>query len=64
MRTAARDGVDVRGFIYWSALDNFEWNHGYNQRFGLISVNRATQERSVKPSAWHLGKIARSSADG
>jgi beta-glucosidase len=64
MRSARADGVDVGGFIYWSALDNYEWHEGYAQRFGLIAVDRATQERSLKPSAEHLGKIARSSADG
>lgn len=58
MRRAMADGVDVRGFIYWSALDNFEWNHGYSQRFGLIAVDRLTHERTVKPSAWHLGARA------
>ncbi len=61
-RRAMADGIDVRGFIYWSALDNFEWNHGYAQRYGLIAVDRGTQDRSVKRSGWHLGKIARSSA--
>jgi beta-glucosidase len=60
--SALADGIDVRGFVYWSALDNFEWHHGYGQRFGLIAVDRETQERSVKPSAWRLGKIARSSS--
>lgn len=64
MRRAMADGVDVRGYIHWSALDNFEWNHGFGQRFGLIAVDRETQERSVKPSGRHLGKIARSSAVG
>ncbi len=53
------EGIDVRGFIYWSALDNFEWSHGYGKRFGLIEVDRRTQERSVKPSGYLLGKIAR-----
>jgi beta-glucosidase len=61
-RRAMADGIDIRGFVYWSALDNFEWNQGYAQRFGLIAVDRDTQERSVKRSGWHLGKIARSSA--
>ena len=56
------DGVDVRGYHYWSALDNFEWNHGYTPTFGLIAVDRSTQERTVKPSARHLGAIARRNA--
>jgi beta-glucosidase len=56
---AVADGVDVRGFLYWSALDNFEWQHGYAQRFGLIGVDRATLARTVKPSARHFGQIAR-----
>jgi beta-glucosidase len=58
MRAAMRDGVDVRGFLYWSALDNFEWQLGYGPRFGLIEVDRRTQRRTVRPSARHLGRIA------
>jgi beta-glucosidase len=54
------DGVDVRGYFYWSMLDNFEWFHGYGPRFGLIAVDRQTQERTPKPSAAWLGEIARS----
>lgn len=54
-----RDGIDVRGYIYWTALDNFEWIFGYRPTFGLIAVNRATQERAVKPSARWLGDVAR-----
>lgn len=53
------DGIDVRGYTYWSALDNFEWSLGYRPTFGLIAVNRQTQERTVKPSARRLGQIAR-----
>ena len=59
MDRAVRDGVDVRGFIYWSALDNFEWQLGYGPRFGLIGVNRATQERTVRESGRLLGELAR-----
>ena len=62
MRRAMADGIDVRGFLYWSALDNYEWQHGYSQRFGMIAVDRATQARTVKPSAWHLGALAREPA--
>lgn len=54
-----RDGVDVRGYTYWSAFDNFEWMRGYEMRFGLIAVDRATQQRTIKPSARCLGAIAR-----
>lgn len=53
------DGIDVRGYIHWSLLDNFEWIMGYRPKFGLVSVNRDTQERTVKPSAFYLGEIAR-----
>lgn len=55
-----RDGIDVRGYIYWTALDNFEWVSGYRPTMGLIAVDRATQERTVKPSARWLGTVARS----
>ncbi|MBV9800766.1 MAG: family 1 glycosylhydrolase [Solirubrobacterales bacterium] len=58
MRGAMADGVDVRGLIHWSALDNFEWHHGYAQRFGLIAVDRDSQERTVKPSARHFAALA------
>ncbi|MGH7814240.1 MAG: glycoside hydrolase family 1 protein [Candidatus Binataceae bacterium] len=57
-----RDGIEIRGYCYWSSLDNFEWNSGYRPTFGLIAVNRETQERSPKPSARWLGGIARANA--
>jgi beta-glucosidase len=53
-----RDGIDVRGYTYWSALDNFEWNSGYRPTFGLIAVDRQTQVRTIKPSARWLGRVA------
>jgi len=55
-----QSGIDVRSYFYWSMLDNFEWFHGYDPRFGLIAVDRETQERTPKPSATWLGEIARS----
>jgi beta-glucosidase len=53
------EGIDVRGYFYWSLLDNFEWLFGYSPKFGLIAVDRATQRRTVKPSAEWLGRVAR-----
>ena len=53
------DGIDVRGYIHWSLLDNFEWIMGYRPKFGLVAVDRQTQERRIKPSAHYLGAIAR-----
>jgi len=59
VRRCLDDGVDVLGYTYWSLLDNFEWAFGYGPRFGVVDVDRATQERRPKPSAYWLGAIAR-----
>jgi beta-glucosidase len=43
-------GVPVRGYFYWSLMDNFEWAWGYSQRFGIVRVDYDTQERTIKDS--------------
>jgi beta-glucosidase len=54
-----QDGIDVRGYFCWSAMDNFEWISGYGPKFGIIAVDRETQQRTPKPSAHWLGAVAR-----
>ena len=56
---AVADGVDVRRYCVWSLLDNFEWEHGYDKRFGIVHVDYRTQRRSLKRSAlWYRDHIA------
>lgn len=54
---AIQSGVDVRGYLYWSLLDNFEWARGYDPRFGLVEVDYKTFERKIRSSAYEYKKI-------
>jgi beta-glucosidase len=57
---AREQGVDVRGYYVWSLLDNFEWEWGYDKRFGIVYVDYPTQRRIPKRSAlWYRDLIAR-----
>ena len=58
-------GVDVRGYLLWSLLDNFEWARGYDRRFGIVRVDFATMGRTLKASGeWYRDFLAgRSTTD-
>ena len=53
------DGIPVLGYMYWSLLDNFEWQKGFSMTFGLVAVDRATQQRTPKGSLAFLGSFTR-----
>ena len=52
IREALRQGADVRGYMYWSLLDNYEWAAGFDKRFGLVEIDYDTLERKIRPSAY------------
>ncbi len=62
---AVAEGVDLRGYFYWSLLDNFEWAEGYAKRFGLVHVDYRTQRRTPKASAsWYSRVMADNGLNG
>ncbi len=63
LRAAMDDGADVRGYLHWSLLDNYEWG-SFHATFGLVGWDPDTFDRSPKPSAWWLGDLARRARTG
>ncbi len=59
VRDCLDEGIPVHSYLYWSLLDNFEWTSGYSKHFGLVAVDLQTFKRTLKPSALHLGAIAK-----
>lgn len=59
---AIKQGVDLRGYFAWSLLDNFEWQHGYTKRFGLVHVDYTNQQRIVKDSGRWYSEVIKQNA--
>jgi beta-glucosidase len=59
LHRAIEQGADVRGYIHWSLLDGFEWEHGFRGSYGLVKVNFDTLERTLRPSAKVYGLVAK-----
>jgi beta-glucosidase len=57
-KQAIDDGVDLRGYFVWSLIDNFEWSWGFDRRFGVVHVDFATQQRTIKDSGRWLAGVA------
>jgi len=60
---AMADGVKAEGYFLWTLMDNFEWDYGYKQRFGIVYVDYATGRRTLKDSAWWYGDVIESNGD-
>nr|WP_290665471.1 glycoside hydrolase family 1 protein [Ardenticatena sp.] len=63
LKRLLHEGIDVRGYFFWSLVDNYEWAEGWRARFGLIGVNPYTQARFLKPSAHLYAAICRGEID-
>jgi beta-glucosidase len=61
VNAAMSQGVSLRGYFAWSLLDNFEWSHGYSKRFGIVHVDYATQQRTIKSSGRFYRDVIQSS---
>ena len=59
---AIKEGVDIKGYFYWSLLDNFEWDKGFWPRFGLVEIDYQTMNRKIRPSALEYKKIIEKNA--
>ena len=56
---AMEQGVPVIGYLYWSLMDNFEWDKGFGPRFGLIDIDYSTQKRTIRASARKFAEVCK-----
>jgi beta-glucosidase len=59
IRLAMEKGVQVKGYLYWSLMDNFEWDKGFSPRFGLLEVDYNTYKRTIRESARKFGQVCK-----
>lgn len=57
VKRCMEDDIPVKGYFYWSFIDNYEWQKAYSPRYGLVAVDRTTQIRTPKPSLRFLGSM-------
>ena len=57
LQIAMENGIDIRGYFYWSLLDNYEWVEGYHMKFGLYKVDFPTQKRTLREGSKTFQKI-------
>ncbi len=57
VKRCMEDDIPVKGYFYWSFIDNYEWQKAYSLRYGLVAVDRTTQIRTPKPSLRFLGSM-------
>lgn len=62
-KRAAEDGIELNGYYVWSLSDNFEWAHGYNQRFGLTYIDYGTQQRIIKDSGMFIKDVIKGNGE-
>lgn len=62
LHRAVERGADVRGYLHWSLIDNYEWSFGHDMRFGLAAVDLRTRDRLIRPSARVYAEVARENA--
>ncbi|MFA5350174.1 MAG: glycoside hydrolase family 1 protein [Candidatus Omnitrophota bacterium] len=60
LHKSMEEGVNVLGYIYWSLIDNFEWDKGFGPRFGLVHVDYKDQKRTIRASARKLSEVSKS----
>ncbi len=59
MNKSIREGANIKGYFYWTLMDNFEWAEGFSKRFGLIYTDYATQKRIIKESGYWFAELCR-----